>query len=67
MKQKTYNTIVGIIFLIVAIFHLTRIVFNWQVLFDNFVVPFWFSWVGLVVAGILAYLGLKFFKDKTIN
>jgi len=67
MKQKTYNTIVGIVFLIVAIFHLMRVIFNWQVLFGNFVVPFWVSWGGLIVAGILAYLGLKFFKDKTIN
>ena len=63
MKQKIYNIVTGIIFFIVAAFHLARIVFSWQVLFGSLVIPFWVSWIGFVIAGVLAYLGLKLSKQ----
>ena len=63
MKQQTYSMIIGIIFLIVAILHLVRVLYSWQLLVNNsFSVPLWISWIGFIVAGILAYFGFKFSK-----
>ena len=63
MKQKTYNIISGVIFLVVATLHLVRIIYGWQILVgDSFAIPFWISWVGFIAAGILAYFGFKFSK-----
>ena len=59
MNQKTYYTLAGSIFLIVAIIHLLRIINGWVVTIDNFSMPMWASWIGIVLAGTLAYYGLK--------
>jgi hypothetical protein len=62
MKQKTYIMITGIIFLVVAVLHFARIIFNWQILIGGLTIPLWISWAGFVVAGILACLGFKLSK-----
>ena len=41
----------------VAIMHLLRIIFGWQVEIGGLSIPFWVSWLGVLVAGALAYLG----------
>jgi protein-S-isoprenylcysteine O-methyltransferase Ste14 len=45
------------LFLVVAIMHLLRIVFGWQVEIGGLSIPSWVSWLGVLVAGALAYLG----------
>lgn len=64
MKLQTYSMIVGIIFLLVAILHLVRAIYSWQLLVNNsFSLPVWISWVGFVVASVLSYFGFKFSKN----
>jgi hypothetical protein len=43
--------------LVVAIMHLLRIIFGWQVEIGGLSIPFWVSWLGVLVAGALAYFG----------
>jgi hypothetical protein len=45
------------LFLVVAIIHLLRIIFGWSVEIGGLSIPFWASWLGVLVAGALAYLG----------
>jgi hypothetical protein len=45
------------LFLVVAIMHLLRIIFGWQVEIDGLSIPFWVSWLGVLVAGALACFG----------
>jgi hypothetical protein len=45
------------LFLVVAIVHLLRIIFGWQVEIGGLNIPFWVSWLGVFVAGALAYFG----------
>jgi len=45
------------LFLVVAIIHLLRIIFGWSVEIGGLSIPFWVSWLGVLVAGALAYLG----------
>jgi hypothetical protein len=52
----------GIIFTLVALFHLVRIYMDWPVMIADWSVPVpkWVSWVGLIVAGGLAIFGFRF-------
>ena len=57
MNRKTYMTVSATLFLIVAIMHLLRIIFGWSVEIGGLSIPFWVSWLGVLVAGALAYFG----------
>lgn len=50
-------TVTATLFLVVAIMHLLRIIFGWQVEIGGLSIPFWVSWLGVLVAGVLAYFG----------
>jgi hypothetical protein len=45
------------LFLVVAIAHLLRVILGWQVVIGGLGIPFWLSWLGVLVAGALAYFG----------
>jgi Mn2+/Fe2+ NRAMP family transporter len=60
MDQKTFCMLAGIIFALVALFHLVRIYMDWPVMIADWSVPKWLSWVGLIVAGGLALFGFRF-------
>ena len=57
MNRKTYMTVTAALFLIVAIAHLLRIILGWQIEIGGLSIPFWVSWLGVLVAGALAYFG----------
>jgi hypothetical protein len=57
--QRTYNAVTAALFLIVAVLHLLRIVFGWTADIGGLAIPIWVSWLGLVVAGALAYSGFR--------
>jgi len=59
MSQKTFNSLAGFIFLIVLVVHLLRVWNGWTVTIGEFEAPMWASWVGIAIAGCLAYHGLK--------
>jgi hypothetical protein len=51
--------VAGVVFAVVAVLHLLRIYMNWPVVIADWSVPMWVSWVGLVIAGGLAFFGLR--------
>jgi hypothetical protein len=59
MDQKTFSVVAGVVFAVVAVLHLLRIYMNWPVVMADWSVPMWVSWVGLVIAGGLAFFGLR--------
>jgi len=58
MNSKSYFKITGLIFLVIAVVHLTRAFKGWEVNIHTLEMPMWVSWVGAVIAGCLAYHGL---------
>ena len=54
--MKPFTTIAVVIFTIVAIVHLLRIILGWEVTIQGTVVPMWASYLGLIIAGGLAFL-----------
>lgn len=56
MEYKRYCTISGVLFSLVALAHLSRIVYGMSVQVDDYAVPMFVSWVGLAVpAGLAAW------------
>jgi len=64
MSEQTYFRASGVIFGLVAFFHLLRLVLGWSVNIGPYNIPVWVSFFGLVVAAYLSYAGCK--KGKFI-
>jgi hypothetical protein len=54
--MKPFTTIAIAVFTLVAVAHLLRLVFGWEVVVTGYVVPVWWSALGLIVAGGLALM-----------
>ena len=50
-------TVTATLFIVMTIMHLLRIILGWQVEIGGLSIPFWVSWLGVLVAGALAYFG----------
>ena len=59
MDQHTYNIVTAALFLIVAVLHLLRVILGWPARIGGFDIPLWASWLGILVAGGLAYCGFR--------
>lgn len=59
MDQKTFNGVVGVIFLLIAVLHALRLLYGWSAEIGGWMVPMWFSWVALVIAGYLAWSAFR--------
>lgn len=59
MNKKTkFDMVAGTVFLIVAVVHLLRIILGWEISINGMTMPFWPSYIAVIVAGSLAYYGL---------
>ena len=59
MKQRDYALYSGVLFLVIFFAHGARIVFGWDVVVGNLVIPAWPSWVALILSGYLAHTAFK--------
>jgi len=59
MTPKIFPLIAAAVFLLIALAHTLRILFGWHITVGNVVVPVWTSWIGLAIAGYLAYQGFR--------
>jgi hypothetical protein len=59
MDLRTFSVTAGAIFALIALLHLVRIYWGWSIVIDNWSIPMWTSWIAFIVAGGLAYLGLR--------
>ena len=59
MTQKNFSIITGVVFLLIAGLHAARLVFGWEAIIGEWVVPFWASGILFVVALYFAYTALR--------
>ena len=59
MAQKTFNGVMGVIFLLIAILHALRVMYDWGAFIGGWTVPMWLSWAALVIAGYLAFTAYR--------
>jgi len=62
MKRKTFFSISAAIFFLIAILHVLRLIYGWEAVIGNWEVPFWVSWIALIIAGYVSYQGFQFSK-----
>jgi hypothetical protein len=54
--MKPFTSVTVAFFTVIAIAHLLRLFFGWEVIVTGYVIPVWFSAPGLVIAGGLAFM-----------
>ncbi len=54
MNRKPFSTIAILVFVLIALAHLHRLVFGWEVLVQGARVPMWTSVLGVLISGMLA-------------
>jgi hypothetical protein len=59
MRPRLFSLVAGIIFSLVALLHALRLLRGWHVVIGDLSVPVGLSWLGLVIAGYLAYQGFR--------
>lgn len=59
MNTRTYAITSSVIFFLVALGHLLRLVWHWDLMIDGWHVPSWVSVVSVLVAGFLSYQGFR--------
>ncbi len=52
--KKPFTTIAAGVFALIALLHIFRLTFGWEVTLEGSVIPLWVSWLGVVIAGGLA-------------
>jgi len=54
--KKPFTLIAALVFAVVALVHLLRLVYGWQVTLDGAAIPMWASVLGAVIATGLAVM-----------
>lgn len=62
--DRIYHKVTVGVFLIIAILHACRIIFDWGALIAGFRIPLWVSWLAVLLAGSLAIVGFNLEKRK---
>jgi hypothetical protein len=59
MTIRTFCTLAAAIFAVIALLQLIRIVMGWSVTLNGVDVPFWASWIAVIVAATLSFIGFR--------
>lgn len=54
MTRKPFSILAVFVFVIVAVLHVVRVVFSWEVIINGATIPMWVSLPGVMIAGVLA-------------
>ena len=55
-SMKPFTNLAIFIFALIALLHVFRIMFKWEVMISGVVIPMWASVLGLIIAGGLALM-----------
>lgn len=64
MDKRTYYKTVSIVFGALAVLHAIRAYYGWEAQIDVYVVPVWYSWVAVAIAGYLSVRGWQFAEGR---
>jgi hypothetical protein len=59
MKQGAFFLVASLLFALIALLHALRLIYGWGVTIGGWIVPIWVSAVGFLIAGYLAFQGLR--------
>lgn len=55
MTRKPFSILAVFVFVIVAVLHVVRVVFGWEVIINGAKIPMWVSLLGVAISGVLAF------------
>ena len=64
MTPRVVSLNTATLFSLIAVLRVLRLLRGWQVTIGDVVVPLWVSWIGLAIAGYLAYEGVKISRAR---
>jgi hypothetical protein len=64
MTVRTYALTSSLIFFLVAVLHLLRLIWQWDVVIGSWPFPLWASIVAVPVAGFLSYAGFRLSRGQ---
>lgn len=67
MTTRTYTVTTGVIFLLVAVLHLLRLVWQWEVTIGGWHAPAWVSVISVLVAGFLSFQGFRLYRQGWLS
>jgi hypothetical protein len=67
MTVHFYAITSSAIFFVVAVLHLVRVLFQWDVMIGPWHFPIWGSAVGALVAGFLSYAGFRLAQTQRFS
>lgn len=62
--ERSLLKLVGVVFLIVALVHLVRLAFGWNLILGGANIPLWLSWFGVIIPAYLSYSSFHFSMRK---
>lgn len=62
MSTRIYAVTTSVVFALVALVHLVRLVWQWDVMIDNQPVSMWVSAISVMVAGFLSFEGYRVYQ-----
>jgi len=65
MKHGAFLLVTSAIFAVIALLHALRLIYGWNVTIGEWTVPVWVSAVGFVIAGYLAFQGLRLKRKQS--
>jgi hypothetical protein len=63
-NERLFHNAAGVIFTLVALLHLSRILFGWQFSLGSWEVPYWLNGLGTIITGLLAYISFHLGRRK---
>jgi hypothetical protein len=66
-KQSGYALVSGVVFFLIALVHLLRLVFQWDMITNGWYVPAWVSVVAVLVAGYLSFRGFRLVERPVVE
>lgn len=58
-REKKFHLIAGVLFTLVALLHLSRILFGFSFVLGSWDVPYWVNGLGVVVTAFLAWMSFS--------
>lgn len=64
-QEKSFHLSAGILFTLVALLHLSRVLFGWNFVLGSWNAPYWLNGLGAVVTAFLAYASFNLAKKES--
>jgi hypothetical protein len=64
MKQGSFLLVTSSFFALIALLHVLRLIYGWNVTIGEWTVPVWVSAVGFLIAGYLAFQGFLLMRRQ---